>query len=94
MPIAADETRINASQLSQSLASCTATFGIAQALITEAVPWRMHKATCSQIGRQLISFSALSNQGSAADMGTPVTTIERVGRTIGGQGASTKEKSQ
>jgi hypothetical protein len=42
----------------------------------------MQQAACLQNKRQLISFSALSNSGSAADMGTPVTTIERVGRTM------------
>lgn len=68
-----------------------ATFGMAQALVTDGLPWRMQSSICSQIGRQLISFSALSNSGGAADMGSPVTTIERVGRTMGGYGASTKE---
>ncbi|SDI75208.1 hypothetical protein SAMN05216338_102983 [Bradyrhizobium sp. Rc2d] len=61
---------------------CPATFGIAQALVTDTVPREMQQATCLQIGRQLISFSALSNSGRAADMGISVTTIERVGRTM------------
>jgi hypothetical protein len=42
----------------------------------------MQSIDCSLIGRQLISFSALSNSACAADMGIPVTTIERVGRTM------------
>jgi hypothetical protein len=53
----------------------------------------MQNAACPQNGRKLISFSALSNPGRAADMGIPVTTIERVGRTMEAKGASTKEKS-
>jgi Protein of unknown function (DUF2735) len=42
----------------------------------------MQTFRCPQIRRQLISFSALSNSGGGADMGIPVTTIERVGRTM------------
>ena len=42
----------------------------------------MQTSYCSQIGRQLISISALSNSGCTADMGSRVTTIERVGRTM------------
>ncbi|UFS86512.1 hypothetical protein LPJ38_22885 [Bradyrhizobium daqingense] len=61
---------------------CPATFGIAQALVLDMVPWEMQQAICPQIRRQLISFSALSNSRGAADMGIPVTTIERVGRTM------------
>ncbi|MGL9618002.1 hypothetical protein QRQ56_08385 [Bradyrhizobium sp. U531] len=53
-----------------------ATFGMAEALVTETVPSGMQASTCLQIGRQLISFSALSNWEDAADMGIPVTTIE------------------
>jgi hypothetical protein len=59
-----------------------ATFGMAQALVTIGVPWGMQTLGCLQIGRQLISFSALSNPQDPADMGSPVTTIERVGRTM------------
>ncbi|MBR0901596.1 hypothetical protein [Bradyrhizobium liaoningense] len=55
---------------------------MAWALVTDTVPWEMQRAACLQIGRQLISFSALSNSGCVADMGIPVTTIERVGRTM------------
>jgi hypothetical protein len=55
---------------------------MAQALVTETVPWGMQTADCPQIERQLISFSALSNSGCAADMGSPVTTSQRVGRTM------------
>ena len=61
---------------------CPATFGMAPALVTNTVPWGMQTAACLQIRRQLISFSALSNPGCAADMWTPVTTSERVGRTM------------
>jgi len=42
----------------------------------------MQKANCLQNELKLISFSALSNAECAADMGIPVTTIERVGRTM------------
>src|SRR3569832_364925 len=42
----------------------------------------MQTFVCLHIGRQLISFSALPISGDAADMGIPVTTIERVGRTM------------
>ncbi|MCK1545347.1 hypothetical protein IVA87_19610 [Bradyrhizobium sp. 147] len=42
----------------------------------------MQQTICLEIGRQLISFSALSNSGGAADMEISVTTIERVGRTM------------
>jgi len=61
---------------------CLATFGMAQTLATQAVPWGVQPVDCSKIGRKLISFSALPNPGAAADMGIPVTTIERVGRTM------------
>lgn len=64
------------------LSLCLATFGMAQALATDMVPYGMQRVTCPQIRQQLISFSALSNSGCAADMGNPVTTIERVGRTM------------
>jgi hypothetical protein len=55
---------------------------MAQALVTHRLPWRMQKANCLQNELKLISFSALSNAECAADMGIPVTTIERVGRTM------------
>ena len=61
---------------------CPATFAMAQALVTNSVPQGMQTSACPQIRRQLISFSALSNSGCAADMENPVTTIERVGRTM------------
>ena len=66
----------------KALRPCSATFGMAYALPTDRVPSGMQSFNCLQIGRQLISFSALSNPGDAADMGIPVTTIERVGRTM------------
>jgi hypothetical protein len=82
VPEVADESRINVQQFSRSLGPCSATFGMAQALITHRLPWRMQKANCLRNRLKLISFSALSNPGCAADMGIPVTTIERVGRTM------------
>nr|BCE30594.1 hypothetical protein XF2B_43630 [Bradyrhizobium diazoefficiens]BCF17664.1 hypothetical protein XF13B_43550 [Bradyrhizobium diazoefficiens] len=59
-----------------------ATFAMAQALVTKLVPWRMQNARCLENKLKLISFSALCISGRAADMGIPVTTIERVGRTM------------
>lgn len=82
LPEVADETHINVRQLSQSSCRCPATFAMAQALVTNPVPWGMQSFDCPQNRRELISFSALSNSGCAADMGIPVTTIERVGRTM------------
>jgi hypothetical protein len=82
VPEVADETRINVQQFSQRRWPRPATFGMANALVTAMVPWGMQKASCLQNGLQLISFSALCISGCAADMGNPVTTIERVGRTM------------
>ncbi|MBB4367974.1 hypothetical protein GGD63_000743 [Bradyrhizobium sp. cir1] len=59
-----------------------ATFAMAQALATDLVPWRMQKARCLENELKLISFSALCIPERPADMGIPVTTIERVGRTM------------
>jgi hypothetical protein len=59
-----------------------ATFAMAHALVTHLVPWRMQKARCLENELKLISFSALCFWGRGADMGIPVTTIERVGRSM------------
>jgi hypothetical protein len=82
LPEVADETRINVRQFSQSLRPPPATFAMAQALVIDVVPWRMQTAPCLQNELKLISFSALCISECRADMGTPVTTSERVGRTM------------
>ena len=61
---------------------CLATFGMAQPLVTNTVPWWVQTASCPRIGLKLISFSALCILMRAVDMGIPVTTSERVGRTM------------
>ena len=73
---------------------CLATFGMAHALVTDTVPWGVQTVTCPQIGRKLISFSALCISECEADMGIPVTTIERVGRTMEAKALRPRSKSQ
>jgi hypothetical protein len=55
---------------------------MAQALATTSVPWTKQNVDCLENRPRLILFSALCVSGRTADMGIPVTTIERVGRTM------------
>ena len=59
-----------------------ATFRMAQALFTRGLPWRVQNLVCLENRPTMISFSALCISGCTADMGIPVTTSERVGRTM------------
>jgi hypothetical protein len=78
----ADETRINVKQYSPSLRPSLATFAMAQTLIIRSLPWGKQNAGCLQNRPTLISFSALCIPECTADMEIPVTTSERVGRTM------------